>query len=179
MVSQTGSSISASLAEFETVTRYKVGYTKYIHLRGWAGTILSGEAEMPRQFGFWLSGSIDPYFTDPLAMNRTGDGGFLVTGHQYLPGGPGLRGITNAQPGKTAASINLTLDSIVPGPFNIFADFATCQKVSNDGWNSYADMGLELAMGPLKISLPLWDNWDGGGLSDQWRLNITLPRLNL
>ena len=173
------SAVSGATAELEGSLRYKLGYKKYLQVRGWGGSILSGQNELPKQYNFWLSGGLDPDFNDPSVVNRTGSGAIPAYRRYYIPEGPGLRSPNFTLPGPLAWGINLSLDGVLPGPLSAFVDLAgTDPDDGKNQWETYFDAGLALKFGPLHIDLPLYDNWSEGSerqLKNRWRLTFKLP----
>ncbi|MCH7529404.1 MAG: hypothetical protein IH972_07630 [Candidatus Marinimicrobia bacterium] len=171
---------SGATAELEGYMQYKLGYKKILRVRGWAGSILSGQNELPKQYKFWLSGGLDPDFNNPTVVNRTGAGAITAYERYYIQEGPGLRSPNFTLPGPLAWGINLSLDGVLPGPLSAFVDLAgTDPDDGKNQWETYFDAGLALKFGPLRIDLPLYDNWSEGDerqLKNRWRLTFELPK---
>ncbi len=173
--------VSGATAELEGHLQYKLGYKKYLQVRGWAGSILSGQNELPRQYKFWLSGGLDPEFSNITVANRTGAGAITAYDRYYIQEGPGLRSPNFTAPGSQAWGVNLSLEGVLPGPLDAFVDLAGTEPVG-DGivqWETYFDTGLTISLGPFTIILPLYDNWSVGNarqLKNRWRLTFELPK---
>ena len=112
-------------------------------------------------------------------VDRTGYGAIAAYDRYYIQEGPGLRSPNFNPPGPLAWGVNLSLEGVLPGPLSAFVDLAgTDPDDGMDKWETYFDAGLALDFGPLRIDLPLYDNWSQGDarqLKNRWRLAIKLP----
>ncbi|MEE9464215.1 MAG: M1 family metallopeptidase [Candidatus Neomarinimicrobiota bacterium] len=181
---------SALSLEIEGYLRHKIGYRKSVIARVWVGNIVSGADQMAKQHRFWMSGGLDPDFNDFTVIQRTGSGSLAAYDRYYVPEGPGLRSPFFMTPGPRAWGLNLNLDGVLPGPFNLFVDLAGTKPESTPiagtdllqtyDWETYVDAGLILSLGPIDVILPLYDNWSEGEdskLGNRWRVSVTFPSL--
>ncbi|MBA7594825.1 MAG: hypothetical protein GH143_04565 [Calditrichaeota bacterium] len=160
---------------------YRHAWKGLIRLRGWLGHTLTDKDLIPDQYRFWLSGGLDADFRNPLVINRTGEGALAAYHSFFIPDeGPGLRAITTDVPGVIAWALNLDVTSKYP--VALFADIAGTNNVAGGGWQSYADVGINISLGPLKFIVPLWASWIGEDDDPPWkgwRISLSLPTINL
>ena len=137
--------------------------------------MISGYDKLPLQHRFWLSGGVDPDLRSILGVNRTGSGPLRMVDHLFIyDQGPGMRVLNQAAPGSTAWAVNLDIESQLP--LGLFADVAATNGTT------YFDFGGVLALGPLHLILPVWNNWTKGqdiSYLQQIRVRIRLPIIDL
>lgn len=172
---------------FATKLNYRLSKKIRTSLRVWASGYLQSQ-NIPQQHLTYLSGDIDPEFRSSSIFNRTANQNDLSVGlRQYIPGGPGMRGVLlDDYSGKLKAaddwilSLNATL-SLPKIPGKLFADAAV---VISD--NVYFDFGWQTSFGPITMLVPIYQSWDEQSypeekqwLLDRMRFSINLSNFNI
>ena len=169
--------LQATILQATANANYRFARQGRVYVRGWFGHAFADSWQMvPDQYRFWLSGGLDPDFERTLAINRSGEGALAVYHQYFIPDGPRLRALTTARPGMSAAALNL--DVATRFPFHPFADVAITDNGADGSWQTYIDAGLTVALGPLRIIVPLWSKLgdeDPGATHEDWRIGISIP----
>jgi hypothetical protein len=169
--------LQATILQATAKANYRFARRGRVYVRGWFGHAFADDWQMvPDQYRFWLSGGIDPDLERTLAINRSGEGALAVYHQFFIPDGPGIRALTTARPGMSVAALNL--DVATRFPLRPFMDVAMTNNGADESWQTYLDAGINVALGPLRIIVPLWASLgdeDTGPAYENWRIGISIP----
>jgi hypothetical protein len=152
-----------------------------LRLRGWIGGFLD-DGQIPTQYRTWMAGGVDPDFASAWVFDRSGVSSVWGLGRRLFvaDAGPGMRGYLPLASSEMAWGVNL--DQNLPLPYLGFLDlslFADLAGASDLDAGPFADSGLLLAFGPVKLIAPLWESWekqetpgDWQWLSDRFRFSL-------
>lgn len=158
--------------KFELEEKFNFRINRHINprFRMMAGYI---QGPAPAQEQFFLSGSFKSTGLDN--MLASGKDWFSTQEHYHVDGGANLPGYYGTHiRGRNMWAVNLTLP-VMKSPLSLFAGAG---QVAND-WLEFtagsirADVGLSLALGPMRLMFPLWINKPEEGKKQfDWRWTI-------